>query len=62
MSSADNTSNCGTAAFPVTKGWDPVTGFGTPVCIFLFDQHAIANEFDRFSQSWWRLQSSVRFL
>jgi tripeptidyl-peptidase-1 len=56
------TSNCGTAAFPVTKGWDPVTGFGTPVCIFLFDQHAIANEFDRFSQSWWRSQSSVRFV
>lgn len=26
-----NTSSCGTAGFPVTKGWDPVTGFGTPV-------------------------------
>jgi tripeptidyl-peptidase I len=29
-----NTSSCGTAGFPVTKGWDPVTGFGTPVCTF----------------------------
>ena len=26
-----NTSSCGTAGFPVTKGWDPVTGFGSPV-------------------------------
>jgi tripeptidyl-peptidase-1 len=26
-----NTSSCGTDGFPVTKGWDPVTGFGTPV-------------------------------
>jgi len=23
--------SCGTAGFPVTKGWDPSTGFGTPV-------------------------------
>lgn len=30
-----NTSSCGTAGFPVTKGWDPITGFGTPVS-FLF--------------------------
>lgn len=22
---------CGTTGFPVTKGWDAVTGFGTPV-------------------------------
>ncbi|KAN0101851.1 putative Tripeptidyl-peptidase SED2 [Hyaloscypha variabilis] len=26
-----NTSSCGTTGFPVTKGWDPVTGFGTPI-------------------------------
>ena len=26
-----NTSSCGTSGFPVTKGWDPITGFGTPV-------------------------------
>ncbi|KAG0646389.1 Sedolisin-B [Hyphodiscus hymeniophilus] len=25
-----NTTSCGTDGFPVTKGWDPVTGFGTP--------------------------------
>ncbi|TVY58586.1 Tripeptidyl-peptidase SED2 [Lachnellula cervina] len=25
-----NTSSCGTGGFPVTKGWDPITGFGTP--------------------------------
>ncbi|KAG4435903.1 hypothetical protein IFR05_008597 [Cadophora sp. M221] len=25
-----NTSSCGTSGFPVTKGWDPITGFGTP--------------------------------
>jgi tripeptidyl-peptidase-1 len=30
-----NTSSCGTAGFPVTKGWDPVTGFGSPVCLQL---------------------------
>jgi tripeptidyl-peptidase-1 len=23
--------SCGTAGFPITKGWDPSTGFGTPV-------------------------------
>jgi tripeptidyl-peptidase-1 len=22
---------CGVDGFPVTKGWDPITGFGTPV-------------------------------
>jgi tripeptidyl-peptidase-1 len=22
---------CNTTGFPVTKGWDPVTGFGTPI-------------------------------
>lgn len=22
---------CGVDGFPATKGWDPVTGFGTPV-------------------------------
>jgi len=22
---------CGVSGFPVTKGWDPVTGFGTPI-------------------------------
>jgi tripeptidyl-peptidase-1 len=22
---------CNTSGFPVTKGWDPVTGFGTPI-------------------------------
>ncbi len=26
-----NASSCGTDGFPVTKGWDPVTGFGSPV-------------------------------
>jgi len=26
-----NTSSCGTDGFPVTEGWDPVTGFGSPV-------------------------------
>lgn len=26
-----NTSSCGTDGFPVKRGWDPVTGFGTPV-------------------------------
>ena len=26
-----NSTSCGTAGFPVGKGWDPVTGFGTPV-------------------------------
>jgi tripeptidyl-peptidase-1 len=25
-----NTVSCGTDGFPATKGWDPVTGFGTP--------------------------------
>lgn len=30
-----NTSSCGTAGFPVTKGWDPTTGFGSPVSIFI---------------------------
>ncbi|KAL5323311.1 hypothetical protein ACEPPN_007845 [Leptodophora sp. 'Broadleaf-Isolate-01'] len=25
-----NTSSCGTDGFPVTKGWDPITSFGTP--------------------------------
>ena len=28
---AGNTSSCGTAGFPVKKGWDPITGFGTPI-------------------------------
>ncbi|KAF2839525.1 tripeptidyl-peptidase 1 precursor [Patellaria atrata CBS 101060] len=28
---AGNSSGCETSGFPVTKGWDPVTGFGTPV-------------------------------
>jgi tripeptidyl-peptidase I len=28
---AGNTSSCGVRGFPVTKGWDPVTGFGTPI-------------------------------
>jgi tripeptidyl-peptidase I len=28
---AGNTSSCGVSGFPVTKGWDPVTGFGTPI-------------------------------
>ncbi|CZR64212.1 related to tripeptidyl-peptidase I [Phialocephala subalpina] len=26
-----NTSSCGTNGFPVTQGWDPLTGFGTPI-------------------------------
>jgi len=26
-----NASSCGTDGFPVTQGWDPVTGFGTPI-------------------------------
>ncbi|KUJ14643.1 subtilisin-like protein [Mollisia scopiformis] len=26
-----NTSSCGTAGFPVTEGWDPTTGFGSPI-------------------------------
>lgn len=26
-----NTSSCGTSGFPVTTGWDPLTGFGTPI-------------------------------
>jgi tripeptidyl-peptidase-1 len=26
-----NAHGCGVDAFPVTKGWDPITGFGTPV-------------------------------
>ena len=26
-----NSSSCGTDGFPVTAGWDPSTGFGTPV-------------------------------
>lgn len=32
------TASCGTDGFPVTKGWDPSTGFGTPVSFpaFLF--------------------------
>jgi len=33
-----NTSSCGTTGFPVTKGWDPVTGFGTPVHTLLSAQ------------------------
>jgi tripeptidyl-peptidase-1 len=36
-----NTSSCGTAGFPVTKGWDPVTGFGTPVSEFYFQRTLI---------------------
>jgi tripeptidyl-peptidase-1 len=28
--SGDN-DGCGTTGFPVTKGWDAVTGFGTPI-------------------------------
>lgn len=26
---------CGVDGFPVTKGWDPITGFGTPVSFTL---------------------------
>lgn len=26
-----NSQGCGVTGFPVTKGWDPITGFGTPV-------------------------------
>jgi tripeptidyl-peptidase-1 len=26
-----STASCGVAGFPVTAGWDPITGFGTPV-------------------------------
>ncbi|RDW92293.1 hypothetical protein BP5796_01687 [Coleophoma crateriformis] len=28
---AGDASSCGTAGFPVTEGWDPSTGFGTPI-------------------------------
>jgi len=52
-----NTSSCGTAGFPVTKGWDPVTGFGTPVCILSFFLGAVANQHDRSSRSCLNLQS-----
>jgi tripeptidyl-peptidase-1 len=31
-----NSSSCGTDGFPVTEGWDPVTGFGTPVSLLIF--------------------------
>ena len=27
---AGNTTSCGVDGFPVTKGWDPITGFSTP--------------------------------
>lgn len=30
------TASCGTDGFPVTKGWDPSTGFGTPVSFDFF--------------------------
>lgn len=46
-----NTSSCGTAGFPVTKGWDPVTGFGTPVCNSLSKQYTIADQLRRFFQN-----------
>ena len=48
---AGNSSSCGTAGFPITKGWDPVTGFGTPVCISFSDENPNTNKFARFSPS-----------
>lgn len=29
------TASCGTDGFPATEGWDPSTGFGTPVSFSL---------------------------